>query len=495
VTKLVSPKTWLAALVLCVASGCSCGNKAQGNDAGIVGDSGSAADSGTPDSGTDGGGPGRDGGPASPYIQHIIFMVKENRTYNVYFGRYDGGLGALTGKISDGGTVALGVMDDRVAPDINHSWDSALLAYHDGGMDRFDLIAGAHAADGGLHGYVVANPNQIPNYYSMAGQYGMSDNFFSSLHGPSFPNHLFTIAAQSGGFSDEPALDGGTDRIGVMNNPGGAAGASAPLADAGQFPGVAGYEPAGVPGTGNGWGCDNPATSKVQVMDQEGDIEEIYPCLDFPTLADELSAAGISWRMYAVSEGGGGYIWTVYDAIRHIRDSADWQAHIFPLTQFAVDAAAGNLPAVTWISTGGVPGPDGGVIDISEHPAASTCIGENWTVDQLNALGGGPAWSSSVMFITWDDFGGFYDPVAPAQLDKYGLGFRVPFLAVSPYAKAGYLDHSQAEFSSVLRFIESTFDVPTLTNRDSNTSDLLQFFDFTQAPRAYHAFNRRPSCP
>jgi phospholipase C len=90
------------------------------------------------------------------------------------------------------------------------------------------------------------------------------------------------------------------------------------------------------------------------------------------------------------------------------------------------------------------------------------------------------------MFITWDDFGGFYDHVPPSQLDRYGLGFRVPLLLISPYAKRGHIDHVQAEFSSVLKFIEADFGVANLTDRDQNTSDLRHDFNFG------HRRNDRP---
>jgi len=397
-------------------------------------------------------------------IKHIIFLVKENRTFDNYFGTFPGANGATTGQTSDGRTVPLGPMPDSVFPDISHSFASAVNAYDGGKMDGFDKIPGA----AGLHNYVQATQSDIPNYWSLAQQFVLGDNFFSSLHGPSFPNHLYTIAAQSGGVTDNP--NGANPRRGQPSKAG-----PAPEVDDGEQPGVPGLRPKSVPPLqrGTAWGCDDPPTVRVRVMDQEGQVEQIYPCLDFPTMGDELTAAGMSWKMYAPNEGGSGYIWTVYDAIRHIRDSADWQQHIVGTDQFAIDAANGDLPAVSWIST---------PARVSEHPPSSTCIGENWTVSLLDALGSGPDWASSAMFITWDDFGGFYDHVAPQQVDRYGLGLRVPLLMVSPFARPGFIDHTQAEFSSVLKFIETDFGVSNLTARDLNTTDMTQDFDFTQAP-------------
>jgi phospholipase C len=364
-------------------------------------------------------------------------------------------------------------MPDRTSPDISHSWNAALTAYDNGKMDGFDLIPGARV-NGELHNYVQASQEDIPNYWSLAQQFALSDNFFSSLHGPSYPNHLYTIAAQSGG---------------AMNNPNQKTpnGVPAPLVRPRQQPGVPGLEPRNVPPitSGTAWGCDNDPTSTVQVLDQEGQIERIYPCLDFQTMGDELTAAHVSWKMYAPTQGSGGYIWSVYDAIRHIRAEPAWQRHIVPTDQFVVDAANGHLPAVSWISTPSA---------VSEHPPSSVCVGENWSVGLLQALASGRNWHNSAVFITWDDFGGFYDHLPPQQLDQYGLGFRVPLLVVSPYARSGFIDHSQAEFSSVLKFIEADFGLAHLTDRDLNTTDLTQVFDFQQKPLPAPQLQQR-TCP
>ena len=153
--------------------------------------------------------------------------------------------------------------------------------------------------------------------------------------------------------------------------------------------------------------------------------------------------------------------------------------------QFAIDAANGNLPAVSWISTPSA---------VSEHTPASVCTGENWTVSLLNALGSGPNWNDTAMFITWDDWGGFDHHVPPQQLDIYGLGFRVPLLVVSPYAKQGLVDHTRAEFSSVLKFIETDFALPALTDRDKNSPDMTQVSTSRKPPARSPALTAR-TCP
>ena len=106
----------------------------------------------------------------------------------------------------------------------------------------------------------------------------------------------------------------------------------------------------------------------------------------------------------------------------------------------------------------------------------------------------GPDWSSTAIFLTWDDFGGFYDHVAPPQVDLFGLGFRVPMLVISPYARRGYIDHRTEEFSSVLRFIERDFSLPAMTRRDAATPDMAADFDFHQPPRPPDPLPQTP-CP
>src|SRR5262249_15808357 len=128
------------------------------------------------------------------------------------------------------------------------------------------------------------------------------------------------------------------------------------------------------------------------------------------------------------------------------------------------------------------------------HPPDSVCGGENWTVQQINAVMNGPLWNSTVIFLTWDDFGGFYDPAPPPGLDHYGLGPRVPMIIISPYALAGKVIHTQYEFGSVLKFIETRFNLGSLSLRDANANDMTDSFNFNQQPLAPVALNQR-TCP
>jgi phospholipase C len=150
----------------------------------------------------------------------------------------------------------------------------------------------------------------------------------------------------------------------------------------------------------------------------------VYPCFTYSNLADEMTTAGVTWKYYAPPPSNVGFIWNALSASQ--QDYQLPQANASP-TQFLTDAANNSLPNFSWLIA-----PDAQ----DEHPPNSTCAGENWTVQYLNALMASPAWSSTVVFLTWDDYGGFYDHVAPQKVDALGLGFRAPMLIISPFAYA-----------------------------------------------------------
>ena len=202
-------------------------------------------------------------------------------------------------------------------------------------------------------------------------------------------------------------------------------------------------------------------------MDAQGGITKQSPCFDFKTLPDVLEDAGISWKYYG--EGGG-----ILSTIRHIADGPLFQERIARPSQFLTDAANNELPDVSWVL------PPAGA---SEHPPESSCQGENWTVKTLNALMKSPAWKSTVVFIAWDAFGGFYDHLPPPQVDRFGLGMRAPLIIISPYSKPGYVSHTVYEQSSVLKFVERRYHLQPLTARDAAASDMLDSFDFSQPPQ------------
>jgi phospholipase C len=364
--------------------------------------------------------------PGFTKIQHIVFIVKENRSFDQYFGTFPGADGATSGKTSTGRIVKLGHTPDELPYDLGHGWTDAHVAIDDGAMDAFDEVQNGNVK-GRLLGYTQMTETDIPNYFAYARTFTLADRMFSSLVGPSFPNHLYIVASQSGG---------------AINNPNGA------------------------------WGCDAKSNARVAVMDSNGKITKQFPCFDFETLADRLQTAGISWKYYAPARGTPGYGWSSLNAIKHIRMGPLWDSNVVLDSTFAADAMAGRLPAVSWLITG----------KASEHPPDSTCVGEAWTVQQINAIMQGPDWNSTAIFLTWDDFGGFYDHVPPPGLDQFGLGPRVPLLIISPYALSGNISHTTYEFSSFLAFAEARFGLTSLTDRDTRANNMLDSFDFNKSP-------------
>jgi phospholipase C len=127
----------------------------------------------------------------------------------------------------------------------------------------------------------------------------------------------------------------------------------------------------------------------------------------------------------------------------------------------------------------------------SDHAGIGQNTGPSWVASVVNAIASGPNWSSTAIFIVWDDWGGWYDHVVPPQLDSMGLGFRVPLIVVSPYAKRGYVSHVQHEFGSILHFTEEAFGLPAMTTVDSRADDLRDCFDFSQVSQRYRAIHSR----
>jgi len=223
------------------------------------------------------------------------------------------------------------------------------------------------------------------------------------------------------------------------------------------------------------------------VMDDAGSIAKVFPCFDFATMADSLENSSVSWKYYAPSKGEPGYNFSVFDAVNHIRNSTLWGQKVVPVTSFVGDARrSGGLPSVSWVVNGS---------PVDEHPPNSSCAGENWTVAQINAIMQGPNWKSTVIFLMWDDFGGFYDHVPPPTLDNFGLGPRVPLIIISPFVKPGNVSSTQYEASSVLKFIEDRFNLPPLSERDANANDTLDSFNFSQKPNPPLVLTPRADCP
>ena len=369
-------------------------------------------------------------GPQHGIIKHVVIIIQENRTVDNMFNGYPGIDTAQSGLDSQGNTVQLvkRPLFQSGGPDHDHT--AFETAYDDGKMDGFDKIPnGRNIPD---LSYSYTDPADVQPYWQMAQKYVIGDRMFQSNSGPSFPAHQYLIASHS------------------------------PWAD---------ENPNAAP-----WGCDAPPGTTVDALNSQGQ-EYVYgfPCFDYQTIADELDGQGISWRYYTPLAAG---VWSAFDAIKHIRYGPDWNADIASFNAYtpAKDFASGDMAEVTWVVPAGYN---------SDHPNHVGDHGPQWVSSLVNAIGNGPDWNTTAIFVVWDDWGGWYDHVAPTQLDVYGLGMRVPLLVISPYARAGYISHVDHEFGSIMRFTEETFDLQTLAASDARSDDLLDCFDFSQSPQPF----------
>jgi phospholipase C len=383
-------------------------------------------------------------------IQHVVIFVKENRTFDNYFGKFPGAAGATTGTDSTGQVLTLMPAPDQEAVDLCHSEPCLVKAIDKGKMNKFDIM---QQNTQNFQSYTQFSQNGIPNYWAYASTYTLAEQMFSSTIGPSFPSHLFTIAAQAAGTIGVPAPTG---------NP-----------------------------AGGEWGCDASSDWSVLVLAPNGTtLTHAFPCFDFPTLGDLVDAANstnpdLTWKYYAPPKGESGYFWNAYDAINHIRYGPDWSANILNETRFLSDARNGKLGSVNWVVT-----PE----DTSDHPPYSVCAGENDTVTKINAIMQGPQWGSTAIFVTWDDFGGYYDHIAPPVTSVWGYGLRVPLLVISPYAKPAYISPTLYSFASILSFAENVLGLPPLLAADTLANNIGDSFDFTQTPLPPLILNTR-TCP
>jgi phospholipase C len=391
----------------------------------------------------------RDAGPIdapipSSRIKHVVVIVKENHTFDNYFGRFPGANGIAQITTGSGATIAPPHAPDATPRDLCHEHSCALTDYNGGAMNGWDQVSGT-SVNGDNLAYAQYQQSDIPNYWQYATTFTLADNFFADVLGPSFPGHTFVLAAQAGWSEGNPP----TNNI------------------------LAPY-----------WGCDQGSGVTVQVEDQTSckDVP-VAPCFNIPSVPTVLPA-GVDWKFYGTNFYILPEIWSMFDAISPIRNGSGW-SNIVNASTFDSDVDNGTLPAVSWLV-------DQDLDD--EHPdVGSVCAGENWTVGHINHLMSSPLWSTTAILFTMDDFGGWYDHVTPPRqygcdpAHPYGMGFRLPLIVISPYAKPGFIFHEVSEQASIPRFIETVFGAPALSTldpaaQDGQANDLMNAFDFTQTP-------------
>jgi phospholipase C len=350
-------------------------------------------------------------------INHVVYIIQENHSFDNYFGTFPGAdgfapdtcLAKLPG--SQACVKPFHMTKSEPACDLSHEWEVAHAGYDAGRMDGFVW------AEGTAYTMGYYDERDIPNYWNYARHYTLCDRFFSSLNGPSLPNHLYTVAAQSGGL--------------VIN------------------------------------------VFTVRAVEEAMDDPDGF---SFATMVGLFSKANVSWKYYVetqpVAAPRGPYqetarsasnefpnpkkfsLWNPLPAFGKIRRDPAVMGHLVDLKEYFHDLTHGSLPEVSWIT------PD---FNDSEHPpepTAPVAQGMWYVTNLLNALMQSPYWKDTVVFLTWDDYGGFYDHVPPPMMDVFGYGPRVPTIVISPYAKPGYISHYTYDFTSPLKFIEERFHLP-----------------------------------
>jgi phospholipase C len=269
----------------------------------------------------------------------------------------------------------------------------------------------------------------------MAQAYVLADNMFTSHIDASFVSHQYIIAGQANSAVDLPTTD---------------------------------------------WGCGGNVNDTVLTLNQDRTYgPAISPCFNSETLADEAEAQGLTWRYYATASSSHlGYVWSAYQAIGQIYNGPQWTTNVKnPPAAFLKDVAKGRLAAVTWVTP---------TCATSDHASCLGKGGPDWVASVVNAVGESGFWDDTVVFVMWDEWGGWYDHVPPPYVDYDGLGMRVPLLMISPYAKLGYVTHVQYEHGSILRYVEDNFGLPQMAASDTRANDpAVDAFNYKQKARPF----------
>ncbi len=418
---------------------------------------------------------GDSGSPSSP-IQHVVIVVQENRTFNDFFATFPGADGTTTGKvvknmnckpkIRRNTTIALKKSPLLDPQDMNHSYRTGYSVAYDGGkMNAFDLVVsnGGKGVAECTVPYQYTDPMQIQPYWQMAEQYTLAEHMFSTQGSDSFTAHQDLIAGDTVVQPNRAMVDLPGCSVGCM------------------------------------WGCDAPPGARTHLITAGNQYLRKtfgpFPCTTkfktkYSTLRDLLDAHQVSWKYYVPPCGepcGGkgstnfGRLMNAFDVIWPVRNGPEWGTNVaWPETTMFNDISSNALPAVSWV----VP-----IENNSDHPATSKDDGPSWVASIVNAVGESQYWGSTAIVVVWDDWGGFYDNYAPPIKDYGGLGFRVPAIIISPYARAGFISTTQYEFGSILRYIEDNFNLGRLgpPSSDKRATSILDCFDYTQRPIKFKA--------
>jgi phospholipase C len=402
--------------------------------------------------------------PGLQKIKHVIIVMQENRSFDSYFGTYPG----ANGFPMRNGKIDVCVPDPWTKRCITPFHDTRVLKAH-GGLHNtvWDAILDINGGkmDGFLkRPYVQDCPNcvlgrpfamgyrdyhEIPNYWALAHRYVLADHFFAPQRGWSLPAHLFAVSGWSA----------------KCRNASPSSCRSELAAPAGWRAGPFSWTPLTYllyrHHVSWAYYVDPGLTPDCPVQ------QRCKPRLLSPNIAS---------------------IWNPLPAFTTTAQTHQ-RRNIKSARRFFIQARNGTLPAVSWI----IPNERN-----SEHPPGTIANGQRWVSRIVNSVMKSKDWSSSALFLTWDEWGGYYDHVAPPRVDGLGYGLRVPALLISPYARKGYIDHQTLSFDAYLKFIEDVFmhgarlnpltdgrpdPRPGVRENWTGLGDLAREFDFRQAPR------------
>jgi phospholipase C len=378
-------------------------------------------------------------GPSTDHLQHIITVVLENHDYDNMFGTYCLALGAYCSSVGDGipaGTcvpylpsdVQFGCIkpynltDNQLnVTDLPHDWLSGSLAINNGSMNNFYWAEGDSTIPYGHY-----NGTTVPISWDLAEEYALGDNFFAANLSYSLPNHWGLVAGQIPTIAYDTYVKNGTDRVAYLNQ----------------------------------------ANATPTIEDLLNGTPVSWDYYDFPLENETTAVTSSSWD-------------SAYDywsplAGRGMSYEPNETVHFVARQQILTDLSDGSLPDLSWVIPSAT---------YSEHPGYNITEGEGWLAELVDAVESSPDWNSTAIFVTWDDYGGWYDHVAPVFDGSDLLSMRAPLLVISPYAREGYISDQYLTFFSLLHFDEWQFGLGCLTALDCNAPLPFSFFNFNQTAR------------
>lgn len=401
-------------------------------------------------------------------INHVVVIYMENHSFDNLYGEFKGANGIANAK--KGNFVQVDkegkpykylpeiprnssfptnlpnelfnidqyVPSDKATPDVTHRFFHNQLQINGGKMDKF---AAYNDTKGLAMGYY--STEKLP-LYPMAQKYTLCDNFFQSVYGGSYFNHVYLISAAVPVWPNAPkSMIAKVDADGKM------------IED-----GIV---------TPDGY-VVNHILSRNAPYPLKSDTSKLLPSQTMPTIGDRLSEKNISWAWYsegwddavAGRKNNFAYNHEPFLYFAKYEEGTEGRKHMKDQNDFIKAAKEGTLPSVSFVKPGG--GND-------EHPGGSAVYSsEQLAVNLINAVLDGPNAKDALVILTYDEFGGFFDHVTPPVIDRWGPGSRIPAIIIGPFAKKGNVDHTQYETVSILSFIEHRWGIEPLAERDKNAN-------------------------